>query len=190
MSFSTDSWRPIRGDLSLCERTSIWPMRSPIPLEFIYTPHNPTTNVADCEGAWEAWGACTQECGNSGTQTRFYRVTRQATPGGRACPFAPNQKQARECNRIACQCTKKLPVAPANGKVSFSAGNDVGSEASFLCNPGFRLADDAAQTTVVCAAKTTTDSWPPVATAKCIGRSGRWVGRLVDRLICSINRFH
>ncbi len=55
----------------------------------------------DCQGSWSSYGSCSASCGD-GTQTRTYNVTRPASGGGAACPFADGATQNRACNNGAC----------------------------------------------------------------------------------------
>ena len=77
-------------------------------------PHNdgdkeekPCNNGAcvACQGEWSEWGDCSQGCGG-GTQSREYRITRAAGPGGPRCPHNAGEKEERTCNNdpcVACQ---------------------------------------------------------------------------------------
>ena len=118
--------------------------------------------VVDCMGAWDNWSACAP-CGTS-TQHRVYQVTRPASQGGNICNAVNQQRQERGCNKAPCKCANP-PVAPLNGQMTLSSGNEDGSEATFSCNNGFTL---VGSNKVICESKTNNQPWPP-ATAICTG---------------------
>lgn len=61
-------------------------------------PPCPTRN---CQvGSWSSWGACSRQCGTSGTQSRWRSKTVVETCGG-TCHYPLNQNRA--CNRDACK---------------------------------------------------------------------------------------
>ena len=55
-----------------------------------------------CQGGWSAWGGCSEECGG-GTQSREYRITRQAGAGGADCPHNADDLQEQPCNIQECR---------------------------------------------------------------------------------------
>lgn len=78
-------------------------------------PPCPTRN---CQvGSWSSWGACSRQCGTSGTQSRRRSKTVVETCGG-TCHYPLSQNRA--CNRDACK----------NSGTPHSSGCS--------CRPGFR----------------------------------------------------
>ena len=58
-------------------------------------------DVIDCEGDWQAWGACTESCGG-GITTRTFAVTQQPTEEGSACVAADGEVESGSCNNATC----------------------------------------------------------------------------------------
>ena len=77
-------------------------------------PCRPRNCVA---GSWTSWGACSHQCGTSGTQRRTRPQTSPASCGG-SCPYTFGDTRA--CNRDKCK----------NGGTPRSSGCS--------CRPGFR----------------------------------------------------
>ncbi|XP_020602178.1 neurogenic locus Notch protein-like, partial [Orbicella faveolata] len=80
--------------LALARNTESWRRRrrrrSPPPC--------PTRNCL--VGSWSSWGACSRQCGTSGTQSRWRSKAVVETCGG-TCHYPLNQNRA--CNRDACK---------------------------------------------------------------------------------------
>ena len=54
----------------------------------------------DCEvSSWSDWTACSQSCGDEGTQRRRRIVTKQKVNSGNQCPHL---YEIRKCNRKCC----------------------------------------------------------------------------------------
>ena len=49
-------------------------------------------------GGWSDWGACSDPCGNAGTQTRSRSVATAKKCGGSDC--AGSSRESKECNRF------------------------------------------------------------------------------------------
>ena len=73
-------------------------------------PPPPLPAAVHCTGEWQAFSPCSQPCGNGGSQSRTYQVTRQESNGGEACPFEDGQVQTQGCNQYTCPTSIPPPV--------------------------------------------------------------------------------
>ena len=74
----------------------------------------------NCEGTWGTdggWGPCTGTCGTQPSQSRTYKITKEAANGGSQCPYSNGETQTRNCGTIApcpvdCQGYYTDPACP------------------------------------------------------------------------------
>lgn len=56
-----------------------------------------------CEGHWDEWDECTEECGPNGTQSRHWIITVEAEHGGKKCS-EKDQVQVQSCDPEPVPC--------------------------------------------------------------------------------------
>ena len=102
--------------------------------------------VADCDGSWSDWSACSVSCGVGGIKTRSYNVTTSPSSGGTPCPESP---VSQGCNAQACliQCTSPSVKTgynvtsetlddPSNFSVTVDCDTDYHGTPSSTCGAG------------------------------------------------------
>jgi hypothetical protein len=77
----------------------------------------------DCEGAWGAWGDCSNDCG-LGKKTRAYAVLKEAGHAGEPCAHGAGEVQTEPCNGPLCDDGGGGGGGGEGGRVETAAGGE------------------------------------------------------------------